>query len=129
MKVVKNKNYYVETLSHKKIRNWKDEITIKTAISLLEDLEDADIENVKTEDDLLTVLLNGADSWEEYSKTGCFLIYNDDIAAWFFPDEKKRAKALTKGSAYLFKTQADFLRMAAFQIRSAFLYGQRYIKK
>lgn len=129
MKAIKNKEYYIDMLSHKKIRNWKDEIAIKTALSLLEDVEDADIENVKTEDDLLTVLLNGADSWEEYSKTGCFLIYSEDIATWFFPDDKKRVKAITKGEDYLFKIQADFLRTAAFQIRSAFLYGNRYIKK
>ena len=42
---------------------------------------------------------------------------------------KKRARAITKGDGYLYKTQADFLRMAAFQIRSAFLYGIKYIKK
>lgn len=84
MKVVKNKEYYIDSLSHKKIRNWKDEIMIKTAISLLEDVEDVELENVKTEDDLLLILLNGADSWEEYSKTGCFLIYSEDMAGWFF---------------------------------------------
>lgn len=52
------------------------------AYDLLFDLEDADLElsEIESPATLRKILLNGADSWEQYSWGGCSLIYNFDIA-------------------------------------------------
>ena len=61
------------------------------AVELVESLEDsADLAN---EVMLAKALLNGADSWAQYSEGGCALIYDADIAERLCsPSELKRCK-------------------------------------
>ena len=61
------------------------------AVELVEDLDDsADLSN---EVMLQKELLNGAQSWAQYSEGGCALIYNADIAERLCPpSELKRTK-------------------------------------
>jgi len=61
------------------------------AIDLVDGLQGEDIpENVEQ---LKTALLNGAQSWQQYSEGGCALVYNSDIAeALCSPSELKRVK-------------------------------------
>ena len=61
------------------------------AVELLEDLDDgADLSN---EVMLQKELLNGAQSWAQYSEGGCALVYNADIAERLCPpSELKRNK-------------------------------------
>jgi len=62
------------------------------ALELLESLkEDADVDDLSNWAMLKRALLNGADSWAEYSWGGCSLIYDGDIAERLCtPSELKR---------------------------------------
>ena len=61
------------------------------ALELIEELPD-DQEFYGGLSDLM-VLLNGADTWQEYSQGGCSLIYNGDIAERLCdPSKYKRTK-------------------------------------
>lgn len=60
------------------------------ALDLLEDLEELDTTSRATID---AALLNGADSWQQYSDGGCALIYDGDVAERLCtPSELKRCK-------------------------------------
>lgn len=50
------------------------------AVEMINSIENLDQEVPSNEQELKNALLNGASSWEEYSKDGNALIYNDDIA-------------------------------------------------
>jgi hypothetical protein len=72
-------------LESKKCRSAWDKGVNEYALELCEELENAmnyeELEEVPTSSKLLEkMLLNGADSWEQYSWGGCSLIYNGDIA-------------------------------------------------
>lgn len=65
------------------------------AVEMLEamDLDNKAPENAKQ---LRTALLNGADSWKQYSESHCAIIYDDDIMARLCTkSERKRASAKT----------------------------------
>lgn len=48
-------------------------------IEMLEGIENADV--IHSKEELKKAILNGADSFEDYSYGGCALVYNEDIAA------------------------------------------------
>lgn len=51
------------------------------------------LEGLKSHSEIRTHLLNGADTWTQYSEGGCSLIYNGDIAERLCtPSELKRNK-------------------------------------
>ena len=61
------------------------------ALELLEDLENQGQEEIYSNPMLKEQLLNGAESWKEYSEGGCSLIYDRDIAKRLCtPSELKR---------------------------------------
>ena len=69
------------------------------ALDLLDQLKEAveggyfDMENLLNPRMLRSALLNGADSWSQYSWGGCSLIYDSDIAERLCtPSELKRAR-------------------------------------
>ena len=77
---------------------WKYGV-LKYAEELLENLDEAikdgwfNAEDLKSPKLIEKALLNGADSWSEYSWGGCSLIYNEDIAKRLCnPSELKKTK-------------------------------------
>jgi hypothetical protein len=50
------------------------------ALELLNDVTDKQLEECASRVSLRKLLLNGADTWQEYSYGGCSLIYDGDIA-------------------------------------------------
>lgn len=77
---------------------WSKGITAY-AVELLEGLEEAinggyfDVDNLRSPHLLERALLNGADSWSQYSWGGCSLIYNGDIAERLCsPSELKKTR-------------------------------------
>lgn len=69
-------NLIIQELENKKNRSAWDKGVNLYAIELIENLETVPT-NTK---ELETILLNGADSWEQFSWGGCSLIYDRDIA-------------------------------------------------
>lgn len=63
-----------------------------TKIYAAEVIEAIDLDNVQTIADLKKEIMNGAESWKEYSYGGCSLIYDADIAARVCTPSELRAK-------------------------------------
>lgn len=63
-----------------------------TKIYAAEVIEASELDNVQTIADLKKEILNGAESWKEYSYGGCSLIYDADIAARVCTPSELRAK-------------------------------------
>ena len=85
----KNEQLLEAVSAHKAGRSAWDRGVHAYAIELVEDLDDgADLSN---EVMLQKALLNGAQSWAQYSEGGCALCYNADIAERLCsPSELKR---------------------------------------
>lgn len=82
-------NLIIQELENKKNRSAWDKGVNLYAIELLENLETVPTDRTELE----TVLLNGADSWEQFSWGGCSLIYNQDIAERLCcPSELKKTR-------------------------------------
>lgn len=63
------------------------------AAELIEDIKDIDPDMLVNASLVKKALLNGADSWSQYSWGGCSLIYNSDIAERLCtPSELKRTR-------------------------------------
>lgn len=61
-----------------------------------------------------TILLNGAENWEQYSWGGCALIYDDDIRAYYLtPSEQKKYKGNIIAGCHVLDMQARALYQAA----------------
>ena len=61
-----------------------------------------------------TILLNGAENWEQYSWGGCALIYDDDIKSHYLtPSEQKRYKGNLVDGCNVLTVQARALHQAA----------------
>ena len=95
MTVKEIRNYLIET---KNRSAWKKGVTAY-ALELLDDLEEQIKGGYLTEEIfdspklLDKAMLNGAQSWNQYSWGGCSLIYNKDIAERLCsPSELKRTK-------------------------------------
>lgn len=92
-----------EALESRKDRSaWNKGVT-QYALMLLDDLtENRSIDALHAEKEIeytldpatiINELLNGASSWYQYSRSGCALIYDDDIAAALCtPSELERTK-------------------------------------
>lgn len=66
---------------------------IAYALELLDNLADLTPDDLADSEAVRRALLNGADSWKQYSEGGCSLIYNGDIAERLCtPSELKRCK-------------------------------------
>ena len=102
------------------------------ALELLESLEEAaaggwfDVENIHAPRVLEKALLNGADSWSEYSWGGSSLIYNEDIAQRLCtPSELKKTRngeRRPNAREEWLDTQARALYQAANRIKCAARY-------
>ena len=92
------------------------------ALELLGTLEAETINNVV---ELKTDLLNGADTWEQYSSGGCALIYDGDIAERLCtPSELKRTRNGDKqpnNCETWIDVQTRALRQAWFLIRKCYI--------
>ena len=94
---VVNKIY--ESIENEKQRSaWSKGVTLY-ALELVESLEEAINGGYFNEEDLNApkmlkkALLNGADSWSQFSWGGCSLVYNEDIAKRLCsPSELKKCK-------------------------------------
>lgn len=61
------------------------------AVELVENLDSLDIDDLESPKIVTKALLNGADDWNQYSWSGCALIYDSDIAERLCtPSELKR---------------------------------------
>jgi hypothetical protein len=81
----------IKAIENNKTRSAWDKAVNEYAIELLEQL-DNDYDFVGSPADK-KALLNGADSWSQFSYGGCSLIYNGDIAERVCsPSEYKRSK-------------------------------------
>jgi len=84
-----------EILENRKDRSAWDKGVTLYALDILADMDGDTVlrrpESTPTEDK--TLLLNGADSWTQYSEGGCALIYDGDIAErTCSPSELKRTR-------------------------------------
>lgn len=96
---MKNINEVKATVENRKVRSAWDKGVKAYALELIETLAEAiergyiDPEDLANKNLLNKVLLNGADSWEQYSYGGCALIYNCDIAERLCtPSEYKKSR-------------------------------------
>jgi hypothetical protein len=96
---MKNVNEVKATVENRKVRSAWDKGVKAYALELIETLTEAiergyiDPEDLANKNLLNKVLLNGADSWEQYSYGGCALIYNCDIAERLCtPSEYKKSR-------------------------------------
>ena len=88
-----------KALENRKDRSaWDKGVTVY-ALELLDDLEEwidggyFDIEDLEAPKVLAKAMLNGADSWNDYSRGGCSLIYDADIAERLCnPSELKKTR-------------------------------------
>lgn len=81
----------IKAIEENKVRNAWDKAVNTYAVELLEQLNKND-DFVGSPADK-KALLNGADSWEQFSYGGCSLIYNGDIAERVCsPSEYKKTK-------------------------------------
>ncbi|BCV19206.1 hypothetical protein ATOBIA_N14960 [Atopobiaceae bacterium P1] len=65
------------------------------ALEMVEELDDETVDKIANSNrkEVMTVLLNGADSWSKYSYGGCALIYDPEICERYStPSEIKRTK-------------------------------------
>jgi len=97
------------------------------AVELVESLDDsADLSN---ENLLNKALLNGADSWQQYSEGGCALVYDSDIAERVCsPSELKRCKGGERqpnARETWLECQARALSQAGFLVRRAYRKASR----
>lgn len=68
-----------KSLENVKVRSaWMKGVKVY-AIEMLEGIGNADV--IHSKEELKKAILNGADSFEDYSYGGCALVYNADIAA------------------------------------------------
>ena len=96
MKTIKNMR---ETIESKPTRSAWDKGVKVYALELLESLEEGidggyiDPEDLESPELLKKALLNGAADWAQYSRGGCSLIYDGDIAERLCtPSEYKRKR-------------------------------------
>ena len=89
----------INKLQNQKARSkWQKGVIIYSVMLLEKIQEDHDqINDNITFKDLETLLLNGAESWKQYSYGGCALVYDEDIAQMLAtPSELKRTCNGTK---------------------------------
>ena len=90
------KQYYINLLETKKnckFRSTWAKAVFDDAIDLVDGLDDNTLEKCETRQDLKKLLLNGAESWTNYSWSGCALCYDEDIAKHYCtPSELKKTK-------------------------------------
>ena len=85
------KSELIKTIENNKVRSAWDKAVNEYAIELLDQL-DNDYDFVGSPADKKT-LLNGADSWSQFSYGGCSLIYDGDIAERVCcPSEYKKSR-------------------------------------
>lgn len=81
----------MQTLKSQKAHSAWEKGVINTAIDLLKNISDYEVNEISNSSLLKKALLNGASNWSEYSWGGCYLIYNSDIAEMFCtPSELKK---------------------------------------
>ena len=81
----------IKAIENKKLRSAWDKAVNEYAVELLDQLDDEYDFTGSPADK--KALLNGADSWSQFSYGGCSLIYNGDIAERVCsPSEYKRTK-------------------------------------
>ena len=92
-------NELKQAITNEKPRSAWDRGRKVYALELLDDLDEAitggyfAAENITDRAALKAQLLNGADSWSQYSYSGCALIYDGDIAERLCsPSEYKRSR-------------------------------------
>ena len=123
---MKKQDIITELRSRKDRSAWDNGLT-NYAIDLLEQSEHDEI-NSESEKDLL----NGADSWNQYSYGGCALIYDADIAeALCSPSELKRKQGgelqPTSRESWL-DVQARALHQAWIRIKRIIIRAERKTK-
>lgn len=82
----------IEAIESQSARSTWDRAVKDYAVDMVDGLEDGALEPVKTSEQLLALLLNGAEDWREYSYGGLALIYDADIAARVCTPSELRAK-------------------------------------
>ena len=120
-----------EIINARKCRSAWDRGVKEYAVELLEELDNAISGGWFYEEDLAAVklvdraLLNGADSWKEYSWGGCSFIYDRDIAERLCnPSELKRTRngeRRPNSREEWLDTQARALFQAALIVRDALI--------
>ena len=93
---MKNYEYIKQKLETRKDRSAWDKGVAIYALELLDEIKESIDYNGKepeTLEELKRIVLNGAESWGEYSWGGCSLIYNADIAERLWtPSELKKTR-------------------------------------
>lgn len=86
-----NKNDLLAAIESTKTRSAWERGVKEYAVELVENLDTDDIPECRR--DLKKLLLNGAETWDDYSWGGCSLIYNQDIAQRLCsPSELRRSR-------------------------------------
>ena len=90
---MKTINEIIKAIENENARSAWDKGVKDYAAMMIENFTDGDFENVSTRKELKEILLNGAETWQQYSYGGCALIYDTDIAKTLCtPSELKRKK-------------------------------------
>ena len=90
---MKTINEIIKAIENENARSAWDKGVKDYAVMMIENFSDDDFKNVSNRNELKKILLNGAETWHEYSYGGCALIYDGDIAKTLCtPSELKRKK-------------------------------------
>lgn len=90
---MKTINEIIEAINNENARSAWDKGIKEYAVMIIENFNDGDFKNVSNRKELEKILLNGADTWNQYSYGGCALICDTDIAETLCtPSELKRKK-------------------------------------
>lgn len=77
---MKTINEIIEAINSENTRSAWDKGVKEYAVMIIENFNDGDFKDVSNCKELEKILLNGADTWHQYSYGGCALIYDTDIA-------------------------------------------------
>lgn len=86
---MKTRSELISILSGLKFRSTWDRGVQAYALELLEDVKDSDLEKVTDRKGLEKLLLNGARNWEHFSRSGCSLVWREDIAERLYPPSQR----------------------------------------
>lgn len=90
---MKTINEIIEAINNENARSAWDKGVKEYAVMIIENFNDGDFKDVSNRKELEKILLNGAESWYQYSYGGCALIYDTSIAETLCtPSELKRTK-------------------------------------
>lgn len=122
-----NKKELIEKIEKTEVRSaWRRGV-VEYAVEIVDSLDDERVKELNYYN-CITLLLNGASNWNEYSWGGCSLIYDSDIAERLCnPSELKKTRhgerRPNKDEEWL-DTQARALTQAYYIIRRLLMYSK-----